>query len=50
MTVIYMSLAIHQNVATSEALVAGVPTPAVHCFSTYIITTDWHQDPVQFAV
>ena len=27
-----------------------VSTPARHYFSTYITTTDWHQDSVQHAV
>ena len=29
---------------------AHVSTPARHYFSTYIATTDWHQDSVQHAV
>ena len=29
---------------------ARVSTPARHCFSTYMTTTDWHQDCMQCAV
>ena len=53
-----------QGAAASAALAAGVSlvsilqagdwarvsTPARHCFSPYITTTDWHQDSVQHAV
>ena len=53
-----------QGIATSAVLAAGVSlviilqagdwarvsTPARHYFSTYITTTDWHQDSVQCAV
>ena len=52
------------GVAASAALAAGVSlmtilqagdwaqvsTPARHYFSTYITTTDWHQDSVQCVV
>ena len=60
----HMSLGSLQWVAASTALEAGVSlvsilqagdwtrvsTPARHYFSTYITTTDWHQDSVQCAV
>ena len=60
----HMSLGTLWEVAASAALAAGVSlvtilqagdlaqvsTPARHYFSTYIITTDWHQDSVQYAV
>ena len=59
-----MSLGSLQGVAASAALTAGVSlvtvlqagdwsrvsTPARHYFSTYITTTDWHQNSVQCAV
>ena len=59
-----MSLGLSGGVAASVALTAGVSlvsilqagdwtrvsTPARHYFSTYITTTDWHQDSVQCAV
>ena len=59
-----MSLGSLWGVAASAALVPGVSlvtilqagdwtrvsTPARHYFSTYITTTDWHQDSVQHAV
>ena len=60
----YMSLGSLQGVAASAALAAGVSlvtilqagdwtrvsTPARHYFSTYITTTDQHQDSVQHAM
>ena len=60
----HMSLGSLWKVAASAALVAGVSlvtilqagdwarvsTPARHYFSTYITTTDWHQDSMQHAV
>ena len=60
----HMSLAFLQGVAASAALAAGVSlvtilqtgdwtrvsTPARHYFSTYITTTDRHQDSMQHAV
>ena len=56
--------ALSGGVAASAVLAAGiflvtileagdwtrVSTPASHYFSTYITTTDWHQDSVQHAV
>ena len=56
--------AVSGGIAASAALAAGVSlasilqagdwarvsTLARHYFSTYITTTDWHQDPVQHAV
>ena len=59
-----MSLGSLWGVAASAALAAAVSlvailqagdwvrvsTPARHYFSTYINTTDWHQDSVQHAV
>ena len=61
---VHMSLGTLWGVAASTALAAGVSlmtimqagdwarvsTPARHYFSTYITTTDWHQDSVQCAV
>ena len=60
----HMSLGSLQGVAASAALAAGVSlvtilqagdwtrvsTPARHYFSTYITTTDQHQDSVQHAM
>ena len=59
-----MSSGTLQGAVVSAALVAGVSlvsmlqagdwaivsTPARHYFSTYITTTDWHQDSLQHAV
>ena len=60
----HMSLGSLWGVAASAAMAAGVSLvtnlqagdwtrisiPARHYFSTYITTTDWHQDSVQHAV
>ena len=60
----YVSLGSIWGVAAPAALVAGVSlvtilqaddwtrvsTPARHYFSTYITTTDWHQDSVPHAM
>ena len=60
----HISLGSLQGVAASAVLVAGVSlvtilqagdwtrvsTPTRHYFSTYITTTDWHQDSVQCAM
>ena len=57
----HMSVGILQGAALSVVFVAGISlvsvlqvgdwarvfTPARHYFSTYVTTTDWHQDSIQ---
>ena len=60
----HMSLGTFRGAVVSAAYAAGislvsilqagnwarVSTPARHCFSTYVITTNWHQDSIQHTV